>query len=227
MIQIKLICFLIFGLIANNYAIEEPQNDEQQARQTKKFKKGRKALRNKNPELFKQLKNKRKEWKGLSVEEREQARSEWFKQNPEAQSIKKANKANGKWRAKMSKFKQEHPDLYEKFKSEKRKWKNLNKQERRAAKKAFMDANPEVKRVFQGNRKGGNVIAKLKESNPELANKFSQARESWKTLQPDQRRQARKQFMRDNPEIRKSLRKFKKNRKKRRNKKGSGDNQEI
>ena len=105
--------------MANNYATEELQNDEQQARQTKKFKKGRKALRNKNPELFKQLKNKRKEWKGLSVEEREQARSEWFKQNPEAQSIKKANKANRKWRDRMGKFKQDYPELYEKFKSEK------------------------------------------------------------------------------------------------------------
>lgn len=227
MIQIKLICFLIFGLMANNYAIEELQNDEQQVRQTNKFKKGRKALRNKNPELFKQLKNKRKEWKGLSVEEREQARSEWFKQNPEAQSIKKANKANRKWRDKMGKLKQDYPELYEKFKSEKRKWKKLNKQERRAAKQAFMNAHPEVKRALKGNKKGGNVIGKLKESNPELANKFSQARESWKTLQPDQRRQARKQFMRDNPEIRKSLRKFKKNRKKRRNKQGSDDNQEI
>ena len=105
--------------------------------------------------------------------------------------------------------------------------KKLNKQERRAAKQAFMNAHPEVKRALKGNKKGGNVIGKLKESNPELANKFSQARESWKTLQPDQRRQARKQFMRDNPEIRKSLRKFKKNRKKRRNKQGSDENQEI
>ena len=227
MIQIKLIYFLIFGLLANNYAIEERQNDEEQVRQTKKFKKGRKALRNKNPELFKQLKDKRKEWKGLSVEEREQARSEWFKQNPEAQSIKKANKANRKWRDKMGKLKQDYPELYEKFKSEKSKWKKLNKQERRAARQAFMKAHPEVKRALQGNKKGDNVIGKLKESNPELANRFSQARESWKTLQPDQRRQARKQFMRDNPEIRKSLRKFKKNRKKRRNKKGSEDNQEI
>ena len=227
MIQIKLICFLIFGLMANNYAIEERQNDEQQLRQTKKFKKGRKALRNKNPELFKQLKNKRKEWKGLSVEEREQARSEWFKQNPEAQSITKSNKAKRNWRAKIGKLKQDHPELYEKFKSEKSKWKKLSQKERRAAKKAFMKAHPEVKRALQGNNKAGNVIGKLKESNPELANKFSQARESWKTLQPDQRRQARKQFMRDNPEIRKSLRKFKKNRKKRRNKQGSEDNQEI
>jgi len=227
MIQIKLIYFLIFGLLANNYAIEERQNDEEQVRQTKKFKKGRKALRNKNPELFKQLKDKRKEWKGLSVEEREQARSEWFKQNPEAQSIKKANKANRKWRDKMGKLKQDHPELYEKFKSQKSKWKKLNKQERRAARQAFMKAHPEVKRALQGNKKGDNVIGKLKESNPELAKRFSQARESWKTLQPDQRRQARKQFMRDNPEIRKSLRKFKKNRKKRRNKKGSEDNQEI
>lgn len=227
MIQIKLIYFLIFGLLANNYAIEERQNDEEQVRQTKKFKKGRKALRNKNPELFKQLKDKRKEWKGLSVEEREQARSEWFKQNPEAQSIKKANKANRKWRDKMGKLKQDYPELYEKFKSQKSKWKKLNKQERRAARQAFMKAHPEVKRALQGNKKGDNVIGKLKESNPELANRFSQARESWKTLQPDQRRQARKQFMRDNPEIRKSLRKFKKNRKKRRNKKGSEDNQEI
>ena len=75
--------------MANNYATEELQNDEQQARQTKKFKKGRKALRNKNPELFKQLKNKRKEWKGLSVEEREQARSEWFKQNPRHNRLKR------------------------------------------------------------------------------------------------------------------------------------------
>ena len=227
MIQIKLIYFLIFGLLANNYAIEERQNDEEQVRQTKKFKKGRKALRNKNPELFKQLKDKRKEWKGLSVEEREQARSEWFKQNPEAQSIKKANKANRKWRDKMGKLKQDHPELYEKFKSQKSKWKKLNKQERRAARQAFMKAHPEVKRALQGNKKGDNVIGKLKESNPELAKRFSQARESWKTLQPDQRRQARKQFMRDNPEIRKSLQKFKKNRKKRRNKKGSEDNQEI
>ena len=213
--------------MANNYATEELQNDEQQARQTKKFKKGRKALRNKNPELFKQLKNKRKEWKGLSVEEREQARSEWFKQNPEAQSIKKANKANRKWRDRMGKFKQDYPELYEKFKSEKSKWKKLDKQERKAAKQAFMKAHPEVKRALKGDKKGDNIIGKLKESNPELANKFSQARESWKTLQPDQRRQARKQFMRDNPEIRKSLRKFKKNRKKRRNKQGSDDNQEI
>ena len=227
MIQIKLIYFLIFGLLANNYAIEERQNDEEQVRQTKKFKKGRKALRNKNPELFKQLKDKRKEWKGLSVEEREQARSEWFKQNPEAQSIKKANKANRKWRDKMGKLKQDHPELYEKFKSQKSKWKKLNKQERRAARQAFMKAHPEVKRALQGNKKGDNVIGKLKESNPELAKRFSQARESWKTLQQDQRRQARKQFMRDNPEIRKSLQKFKKNRKKRRNKKGSEDNQEI
>jgi len=227
MIQIKLIYFLIFGLLANNYAIEERQNDEEQVRQTKKFKKGRKALRNKNPELFKQLKDKRKEWKGLSVEEREQARSEWFKQNPEAQSIKKANKANRKWRDKMGKLKQDHPELYEKFKSQKSKWKKLSKQERRAARQAFMKAHPEVKRALQGNKKGDNVMGKLKESNPELAKRFSQARESWKTLQQDQRRQARKQFMRDNPEIRKSLRKFKKNRKKRRNKKGSEDNQEI
>ena len=90
-----------------------------------------------------------------------------------------------------------------------------------------MKAHPEVKRALKGDKKGDNIIGKLKESNPELANKFSQARESWKTLQPDQRRQARKQFMRDNPEIRKSLRKFKKNRKKRRNKQGSDDNQEI
>ena len=227
MIKIKLFCILIFGIIANNDAVEESENNVQIEKQTKKFKKSRKALRNKNPELFQQLKNKRKEWKGLSVEEREQARSEWFQQNPQAQSITKANKAKRKWRVKMGKLKQNHPELYEKFKSEKSKWKKLSQPDRRAAKQAFMKAHPEIRKALQGENKVGHAYGKLKESNPDLANKLSQARESWKTLQPEQRRQARKQFMRDNPEIRKSLRKFKKRRKKRRNTQISDENQEI
>ena len=227
MIQIKLFCILIFGIIASNYAIEESENNLQVEKQTKKFKKSRKALRNKNPELFQQLKNKRKEWKGLSVEEREQARSEWFQQNPQAQSITKANKAKRKWRVKMGKLKQDHPELYEKFKSEKSKWKKLSQRDRRAAKQEFIQAHPEIRKVLQGEYKVGHAYGKLKESNPDLANKLSQARESWKTLQPEQRRQARKKFMRDNPEIRKSLRKFKKRRKKRRNTQSSDENQEI
>ena len=170
--------------MANNYATEELQNDEQQARQTKKFKKGRKALRNKNPELFKQLKNKRKEWKGLSVEEREQARSEWFKQNPEAQSIKRPIKLIESGETEWASLKQDYPELYEKFKSEKSKWKKLDKQERKAAKQAFMKAHPEVKRALKGDKKGDNIIGKLKESNPELANSFHRLENLGKPCNP-------------------------------------------
>ena len=101
----------------------------------------------------------------MSVEEREQARSEWFQQNPQAQSITKANKAKRKWRVKMGKLKQDHPELYEKFKSEKSKWKKLSQPDRRAAKQEFMKAHPEIRKALQGEKKVGHAYGKLKESN--------------------------------------------------------------
>ena len=61
----------------------------------------------------------------MSVEEREQARSEWFQQNPQAQSITKANKAKRKWRVKIGKLKQDHPELYENLSPKKVNGKNF------------------------------------------------------------------------------------------------------
>ena len=44
-----------------------------------------------------------------------------------------------------------------------------------------MKAHPEIRKALQGEKKVGHAYGKLKESNPDLANKLSQARESWKT----------------------------------------------
>ena len=227
MIQAKIVGILIFALLVQNQAVEESKNNLETVVETKRIKKGRKALRDKNPELFKEMKKKRQEWKGLSVEERQAARSEWFKNNPQAQSITRSNIAKRKWRLKLGKLKKQNPELYEKFRTEKNNWKKLSPEERKAARKAFMEANPEVKNILQGNKNKGGVHGKLREANPELADKFSQARESWKNMSSEQRKQARKQFMKDNPEIRKSLRKFKKRRKKQKKKEVSEQNGEI
>tara|TARA_Y100000589_G_scaffold284059_1_gene282670 strand:- start:114 stop:797 length:684 start_codon:yes stop_codon:yes gene_type:complete len=227
MIQAKIVGILIFTLLVQNQAVEESKNNLETIVETKRIKKGRKALRDKNPELFKEMKQKRKEWKGLSVEDRQAARSEWFKNNPQVQSIRRSNTAKRKWRLKLGKLKKQNPELYEKFRTEKNNWKKLSPEERKAARKAFMEANPEVKNILQGNKNKGGIHGKFREANPELADKFSQARESWKNLSSEQRKQARKQFMKDNPEIRKSLRKFKKRRKKQKKKEVSEQNGEI
>lgn len=227
MIQAKIVAILIFALLVQNQAVEESKNNLEKVVETKRIKKGRKALRDKNPELFKQMKEKRKEWKGLSVEERQAARSEWFKNNPQAKSIRRSNTAKRKWRIKLGKLKKQNPELYEKFRKEKRNWNKLSPKERKAARKAFMEANPEVKNILQGNKNKGGDHGKLREANPELADKFSQAQRSWRNLPSEQRKQARKQFMKDNPEIRKSLRKFKKRRKKQKKKEVSEQTEEI
>ncbi len=226
MIKVKIIGVLILTLLVQNQAVEESAINQEIGIKNKKIKKGRKALREKNPELFKQLKEKRKEWKGLSVEERQAARSKWLKKNPQAQSIRRSNTAKRKWRMKLGKLKKQHPELYEKYRTEKSTWKKLSPKDRKAARKAFMAANPEVKNIFQETRSKHRLQGKLSEVNPEFADKYTEARRSWKSLSSEQRKQARKQFMQENPEIRKSLRKFKK-RKKRKKKVDSEQNEEI
>ena len=126
-------------------------------------------------------------------------------------AIKKKNKKKV-----MRSLKENNPELFAKFRAERKKWKNLSPEERRKARKAFMDANPELRKLLNSAAKPSarKVKNRAKNLNPEQADKLYEARQSWQNLSREERQEARKDFMKGNPEIRKSLRKFNKKRRK-------------
>lgn len=116
----------------------------------------------------------------------------------------------------MRSLKVNNPELFAKFRAEKKKWKGLSTEDRKKARRAFMDANPELRKLLDsaGKTRVMNAKNRLKNLKPEQAKKLHDAKQSWQNLSREDRKKARKDFMKNNPEIRKSLRKFSKKRRK-------------
>ena len=130
-------------------------------------------------------------------------------------ATKRANRKKNRKKV-MRSLKVNNPELFAKFRAEKKKWKGLSTEDRKKARRAFMDANPELRKLLNsaGKSRVMNAKNRLKSLNPEQAKKFHGAKQSWQNLSREDRKKARKDFMKSNPEIRKSLRKFSKKRRK-------------
>lgn len=181
---------------------------------SRKSHRGKRALRNQNPELYQEISEKRQEWKNLERDERKKARAEWLKNNPAAKSMMNVGRKDVRQRA-LKNLKSSNPDLFEKFQTEKKRWKTLPKSERKEARQAFVKAHPELANlIHSGPKQSKHESKKLANLSETQVKQLAEARKSWKNLSPQDRKKARKQFMKANPEIRKSLKKFNRKRKK-------------
>lgn len=199
---------------SGNQEIFEPgeSNDKNHRKNWKKRKEMRqklgKMLEKHNPELFKSFQDARLTWKDLNPEQRKQARQNWIETNPEAKALVEKMQARRGMGGGMRELKEKNPALFEKWRTAQQSWSSLNREDRQAARKAFLDANPELKSVMESRRaskgkKSG--IRELKSSDPVLFEKMKDHRKAMRDLTPEDRKIARQKFLEENPGLGKNF----------------------
>ena len=108
----------------------------------------------------------------------------------------------------MKKLKQKNPKLYQEFQDARGSWRDLEPEQRKQARRNWIQTTPEARKFFedhQGKRAHGPRLQKLKEQNPQLFEKWNEARKSWAGKSADERKEARKAFVEANPEAKKII----------------------
>lgn len=173
----------------------------------KKAKQGRKKFQDflgkSNPELANKMQAQWDSWKGLTKEEIRSKRKEFFRDNPDLRSSLKKSQRSFFQERRLEKLRKKNPELANSLETKMSEWNQLPKKEFREKMREFAKAHPELKRHGKKGMKAR--FAKLKELDPELANTLKEKRQDWKELEPGARKEARKKFFQENPEIRERL----------------------
>lgn len=167
-----------------------------------------KMLQKHNPELFKNFQDARLTWKDLSPEQRQQARRNWIETTPEAKALVKKMQSFRGVGNRMKDFKEKNPALFEKWRAARQSWTGLSREERKAARKAFMVANPEFESMLKMNRNGKRNKSKMRElksSDPGLFEKVKDHRKAMRDLSPEERKAVRQKFLEANPNLGENL----------------------
>jgi hypothetical protein len=119
----------------------------------------------------------------------------------------------------LERLKTENPKLYQEFMDARGSWKDLTKEQRRQARRNWIQATPEAAEFLgkQGkNNRHRKRLKKLESENPKLHEKLKSAREGWKGLSREERKKARKDWIKKTPEAGAYFKKQRKQRRKQR-----------
>ncbi|MBT3784201.1 hypothetical protein HOF92_04435 [bacterium] len=170
-----------------------------------RFQKLLRKVKSENPELFQNFQDSRGTWRDLSPEQRREARQNWIETTPGAKAYFQKSLVKKARKDRVERLKSENPELFDHLKQARESWKDLDKKERREARREFVEKNPKVKQLFhrkKDRQERKKKIKALKTQNPDLFKLLKEKRKSMKDLSTEEKRKARKELVEAHPELR-------------------------